>query len=66
MELGGGVGADIDSLALGVAEVGDDAEDVVDAVVGEAEAAAGEVGIAAALRFGGFFQHGDIGAVFPR
>ena len=62
-ELRGGVGADIDAGDLGLAEVGDQLLDIGHAVVGEAKAAAGEVGVAAALGLGRLFEHEDLGAL---
>ena len=64
--IGLGVGADLDAFDLAVAEVGDECADVVDAVVGEAEAAAGEVGVAAAFVLAGLLEHEHARARFLR
>ena len=60
VELVLGVLADFDGVGLGFGHIGDEALDVVQAVVGEADDAAGEVGVAAAEVLGGFFddEHG--------
>ena len=56
VELVFGVLADFDGIGFGFGQIGDEAPDVVQSVVGEADDAAGEVGVAAAEVFGGFFD----------
>jgi hypothetical protein len=63
VELGLRVGADVDAGALFVGHFGDEGTDVVDAAIGEAEAAAGEEGVAAAEVLRRFFEDEDIGAL---
>ena len=53
------VGADLHHVEFRLREVGDELDDVLYAVVGEADGAAGEVGVAAAHRLGRFFEDGD-------
>ena len=60
-----GVAAHLDGVFLGLGHVGDDGLDVLDAVEGEADDAAGEVGVAAAEVVGGFLHHQHILALFP-
>ena len=59
-----GVLADFDGVLFGLGHVGDEGLDVVDAVKGEADDAAGEVGVAAAEVFGGLFHHQHRFALF--
>ena len=54
--LGLGVGADLHHVELGRREVRYELDDIVDALVGEADGAAGEVGVAAAHRLRGLFE----------
>ena len=57
VELVLGVAAHLDGCHLGGGHVGDYGLDVLDAVEGEADDAAGEVGVAAAEVLRGFFHH---------
>ena len=52
-----GVLAHLNGVLFGLGHVGYEGLDVLDAVEGEADDAAGEVGVAAAEVFGGFFHH---------
>ena len=57
--LGLGVGADLHHVELGLGEVRHELHDLVDALVGEADGAAGEVGVAAAHRLRGLLEDDD-------
>ncbi len=61
-----GVGAEIDVPELGLVHVGDEAREVLAAVIDDAERAAGEGRVAGARLFGGDFQHQHAGAVLMR
>ena len=54
-----GVAADFDGVLLGLRQIGNDGLDVLNAVKGKADDAAGEVGVAAAEILRGFFHHQD-------
>ena len=58
-----GVASDVDGGFFLGTHVGDEFLDVVDALVGEADDTAGEVGVAASEVVGGFFQHEDAGTL---
>ena len=62
----GGVGADIDVCELVVAHVGDEGREVVEAVIDDAERAAGKRRIAAGRVLRRDLQHQHRGAVLPR
>jgi hypothetical protein len=61
-----GVGPEIDVLELGLVHVGDQAGEILGAVIDDAKRAAGEGRVAAAGLFGRNFEHQHPGAVLMR
>ena len=62
----GGIAPEIGVRPLLLAEVGDEGEDVVQAVIGDAHGAGGEARVSAAQRLRGAFEHDDGSAAFAR
>ncbi len=61
-----GVGAEIDVPELGLVHVGDQAREILAAVIDDAERAAGKRGVSAARLLGGDLQHQHAGTVLAR
>ena len=61
-----GVASEIGVCAFFLAEVGNEGENIAEAVIGDSHGAGGEARIAAAQRFRRAFEHEDRGAAFAR